>query len=254
MPKTKTATASNANSSVKLPKYLRLAKGLMWLDVYGDNPSGIRLYRNIETMAGRGNDVTEIAEVPKGDKKKKYGDKYPEYEVKTDIGTIKKPAIDKYKNQKTEEGTYGTIDTDEDNHKCWFCVDDINKDKLGNILVAYRNGILVEHDPKKDKLKVITEREAGRKNFRVQDGDVVFSGKNEHMYKLLMSSNFEKLKEFVSECGVSSKQNLMDLYQYEVKGFNKLNRSRIEVLDLIRDRLNSIGGGISPVRVNDLDD
>ena len=87
-----------------------------------------------------------------------------------------------------------------------------------------------------------------------KDGDVIFAGANKPMYNLLMTKTFEVIKEFVKGSGSSARQNLMDLYQYELKGFNKLNRPRAEVLDLLRDKIGSFGNGISAITVNDLDD
>ena len=45
----------------KLPRYLRLDKGAMWLDTDGDSASGVRLYAGNTRLVGRGK-VNEVFE------------------------------------------------------------------------------------------------------------------------------------------------------------------------------------------------
>jgi len=237
----------------KLPKYLRLVKGIMWMDIDGSDASGVRLYRNTEMMVGRGNDISRFEEVPLKDKK--YGDdRYPELKLAKRDGNSE-VVLDEYKNNNSSEGGYGSITVEKDSTsvKSWFCTDDIPKENLTKILTAFNNGILIKHDPKKE-LEVPEEKPKAR-DFQInKDGDVVFTGKNKAMYSLLMQKNFAQVKEFITDAGGSSRQNLMDMYQYELKGFNKLNRPRAEVLDLIRNKLGKFGGGISAITTNDIDD
>lgn len=238
----------------ELPKYLRLAKGIMWLDIDGENSSGVRLYRNTETLVGRGNDLIGVTNIPNEDNP--YYEKtdkkvYPMHNEDIKNGYDYDVALDKHDNKNSEEGEYGSVENDD--KTSWFCTDDIPSEKLGKILTAYQNNILVKHDPKivlKEYKPATPSKDFG---FN-KDGDIVFTGTNKSMYSLLMNKSFKDVMAFVEGCGLSAQQNLMDLYQYEVKGFNHLNRPRGDLLDLIRKKLNSFGPSISSVTVGDLDD
>jgi hypothetical protein len=200
----------------KLPKYLKLNQGLMWID----DISGIKLYRAGEQFIGRG--CKENSKVP----------------------------LDKNSNQSFTHMDYGYIELDSQEDKSYFCTDEVQPEKLTRILTAFQNNILVEYDPSKP-----STTEKGRKidkNFIVnKDGDYVFNGKNDDIYRKLNALDFEKLKEFIKSCGEKQRIDLVDMYHYEVRGYNPLNRSRFEVLNLIREKLNSFGPHMTPIRMNE---
>ena len=70
-------------------------------------------------------------------------------------------------------------------------------------------------------------------------------------YDRIQNVDVSKLTKFVRSCTKASANMLRDMYDYELKGYNNLSRARIEVLDLIRGKLNELGGGMSPITVND---
>ena len=73
------------------------------------------------------------------------------------------------------------------------------------------------------------------------------------MYKKLQNLEFDKLRSFVNGCPKteSAKNNLMDLFHYEQLGYNALSRPRLEVIDLIRNKLREFGPSMSAIRVNE---
>jgi len=210
-----------ADAKFKLPRYLKLAKGAMWIDIDGDNASGIRLYSSTKKLIGRGK-ITDAKPVPK----------------------------DEFDNK--NEKSFGMV---EDKEVSWyFDTTTIDNTKLGNVIRAYKNGILEKADI--NKPPAIHKQKELPRNFRQDNkGDTIFSGSNKEMYKKLMNLKFPELKEFVNKFPKSdtSKNNLMDLFDYEKRGFNKFSRPRLEVLDLIRDKLKEYGPGMSMIRKNDLD-
>lgn len=212
---------------IKLPKYLRLAKGMMWMDIDGPNSSGVRLHRAATKFVGRGfikDNENDIPEVPE----------------------------DHAKNQNSMQGQYGWVDAEDNSY---FCTTDIPKEKMGRILTAYQNGILVAFNPTKEETKVVGESAKQDRNFRIdKDGDIVFVGSNQAMYKKLSNSTFESIFKFIQSCDERSYANLMDLYEYELKGYNPLSRPRFEVLQAVRKKLNSFGPSMTAIRVNEDED
>jgi len=207
---------------LKIPKYLRLEKGTMWFD----DLSGIRLYRNEEIFIGRGIDPNN------------------------------KIPLDKNENNSSEQDTYGFVPRDPNEVKTtsYFCTAEIPQNKMERILTAMNHGILVEFNPN-DSIPTITPSEKQDKDFGYdEDGDVVFVGTNTQMYERLQQLNFKDLKEFIIGCNKSATDNLIDMYHYEIKGHNRLNRPRAEVLRLLRDKLNSFGPSMSPLRIDDIDE
>lgn len=217
----KTSTKQNKKSSnskaIKLPKYLRLAKGSMWFDIEGNNASGVRLFVPGKVFVGRGRLEDE-----------------------------KEPPKDMHNNENYRE--YGVVEKD----LTWYIdTTKIPKEKQSRILKAYKHKILVKADPKNPpKLKPIDYDKNLRYN---KDGDMVFSGRNKEMYRKLMNSDFKNLRDFVTNCPINanSRSNLLDLLDYEQRGYNKFSRPRGEVMDMIRDKLNEFSPGISSIRVND---
>jgi len=213
------------SEKVKLPKYLQLNRGAMWFDVDGPNASGIRLFSIQTAFIGRG-------------------------KIKSENGIDIIPPIpeDKFKNK--NEIDYGYVNKE---LTWYFDTTTIPPNKLENILNAFRNGILVKADPtiapKKTKIKEI------KKNFNINEqGDQLFNGKNKEMYKMLMSTQTKAMIEFIKNCEITPKNriNLIDLCDYEMKGFNPVSRPRLEILDLIRNKIKKFGNGITPLRKNEL--
>ncbi|MCK9429430.1 MAG: hypothetical protein M0R17_05460 [Candidatus Omnitrophica bacterium] len=211
----------------KLPKYLRLAKGSMWLDTEGEEASGVRLYSVKEVFVSR-------------DMKFEINDG----KVKVFATDVPK---DRYNNNNNVD--FGKVDSD----LPWYVdTTTIDPSKLSHILTAYKHGILIAADP---------DKKPGEAKEKVQDndfgyeknGDRIFVGKNKEMFKKLQNLTFNKLKEFVATSPLTeaSKRNLIDLYDYERKGYNALGRLRLEVVDLIRDKLKEYGSGMSDVRINE---
>jgi len=208
---------------IKIPKYLRLNKGVMWMDNDGDDSSGVVLYKTSEVFVGRG--CKDNSRIP----------------------------IDMNGNKDATDGSYGSIEFKTEVDKSYFCTDDIPKEKLSRILTAMQADILVPFSPDDP----IEEDLHGpmKKNFKVKrDGDVVFDGQNATAYKKLMNANFTELVDYVEKCDGAQVNHLIDMYHYENRGYNPLNRPRLEVLDLIRKRLSKFGPRMSPLRVNDIED
>ncbi len=225
--------------AIKLPKYLKLAKGMMWLDIDGKNASGVKLFVFDEQFVGRGHNTD------------REWDKYE----KDGYLTQKPVAEDRNSNLNSEQGQFGFVEIQED--RSYFCTTDVPNEKLGHILTAYQNGILVKYDPKKTK-KEEAEREEPvifprqNKDFSYRhDGDIVFQGQNKEIFNKLQTLNFTKLCKFIDDCTPRSRVHLQDMLSYEQKGYNPLSRPRDEVLKYIRTKLNTFGGGISPIRVGE---
>jgi hypothetical protein len=208
----------------------------------------------MEEFVGRGNDVVKYRELginpkTKKDMRKHKSDTYPEADVEIDKSRKYPPKKDKYNNEESSHGEYGSVEIED---RSWFCTDDVVPEKLGKILTAFQNGILVKHDPKKEYGQIAINKQ--KKNFAIQpDGDIVFTGTNEFIYNMLNNHGMKKIREYVMNAGRSARQNLMDLYQYELKGYNSIARPRAELLDVIRLKLREIGPGLSAVTKNDLD-
>jgi hypothetical protein len=65
--------------------------------------------------------------------------------------------------------------------------------------------------------------------------------------------SFTELRDFVQSCpkNDTSKNNLIDLFHYEQKGYNRLARPRLEVIDLLRAKLKEFGPSMSAIRINE---
>lgn len=223
---------SKTEKEFKLPRYLKLNKGAMFFDDDPDdkNASGIRIFALNKKLVGR--TVQQTGRFNKdGTPILKYG-----------------PLVeDAYKNNDLQQ--YGYVDEP----LPWYIdISTISQDKLSRIIKAFQNNILVAADPEKE-----LEEEPEFKNpsnFVVDKrGDRTFVGKNQEMYRKLQNLSFKDLREFVSSCPINNhaKENLIDLYHYEQRGYNPLSRPRLEVLDLIKNKLNEYGPGISAIRINE---
>jgi len=226
--------------TIKLPKYLKLAKGLMWFDIDGENASGVQLIATDEQFVGRG-----------------YNTDSEWNKYKQDGYMSVKPVVnDLNDNKNSEDGQYGYVKLQKD--RSYFCTTNIPNTKLGHILTAYQNGILVKYDPKK-ATKIRSEDEKDREIFPTQqkdfayrhDGDIVFEGNNKEIFSKLQTLSYEKLCKFIDDCTPRSREHLQDMLEYEQKGYNPLSRPRDEVLRYIRKKLNSFGSGISSIRVDE---
>jgi hypothetical protein len=224
----------NNKSEFKLPRYLRLEKGSMWFDDQGEDSSNVRLYAFNKVLIGRETKLKTT--IDDNGKEKK-------------IAVVSDIPQDEYKNSNIVD--YGKNDAD----LPWYVdTSKIPSEKLSRILLAYKFGILVEADPKNPPKPTKQEIDGSDFGFR-KNGDRIFVGKNKEMYTKLQNYPFDELRKFVNNAPytLSAKMNLMDLFDYERKGHNPLNRPRQEVLDLIRTKLNQYGNGISPLRVNEED-
>jgi len=220
---------------IKLPKYLKLAKGTMWMDIEGDKSSGIRLYNVDKQFLGRGYITNQ---------------EHENY-LKEGIVANKPVPKDLNDNKDSTDGSYGYAKLKDD--KSWFCVNDVPPERRSNIINAYNAGVLESYNPNKKIKEVVTTKQ--NRTFKVnRDGDLVFDGGNQEMYKKLNKLSVAKLIEFINSCTEKSKTNLMDLLQYESKSLNPLSRPRGKVLKALRNKLDSLSPGISPVSVNDFDD
>lgn len=212
----KTDKTDNTSTEVAIiPKYLRLAKGAMWLD----DISGISLYAINHEFVGRGT-----------------------------IENHKDRAVDKYNNQNQMD--YGFKDSD----LPWYIdTTSISSDKLSRIIHAHKLGILIECDPSVPLINKSEENQ--KKNLKYKNGDIVFSGKNSMIYQKLQNLTFDKIKDFIINSPLTSeaRSNLMDMLDYEQRGFNPISRPRLEVLDLLKKKLNDYGPGMSAIRTNDED-
>lgn len=197
----------------KLPKYLKLAKGAMFLD----EESGVKIYSI----------------------KKQFVDR--------DLKDYQKLAKDEFNNKSLVD--YGKVSINLD---WYFDTTKIDSSKLSRIITAYNYGILIKADPEdppkdQEELKVINDF-----GFK-ENGDRIFIGKNKEVYSKLQNNNFETLRRFINDSPstFSARNNLMDMLDYETKGYNPLNRPRFEVLELLKKKLQEYGPGISSIRVND---
>jgi hypothetical protein len=219
-------------SSFKLPKYLRLGKGAMWFDTDGPDSSGIKLYSFNEVFIGRGK--LRLEKDPK---------------TGQDIYLKDQPEIprDKFDNQNPI--VYGYIEKE----LPWYVeTTTIPTEKLSRVITAYKTGVLVETNPKNPPKP---ERPEPRKDFKVDNkGERVFVGKNKEMYRKLMNLKSTEIQKFIVDCPKSPKtrDNLLDLLDYEKRGFNNLSRPRAEILDLIKTRLTEFGPTMSAIRKNDI--
>ena len=232
-------TSNKTVTDLKLPKYLKLNKGTMWFDTLGANCSNIRLYNTTTQFVGRGF----------------ISDAEHETFMETGFSEPKEVARDSNNNESSEAGAYGKIDIDD---KSFFETAKVDKSKLGNIITAYKNGILIEFDP----TKVVVQKERKtKKNFSFKkgsnngtDGDIIFTGKNKQMYDKLNNAKHEDLMSFIKSAPMAARTNLMDLYDYELSGYNRLNRARDTVLDAIKAKLNTFGPGMSSITVEEFDE
>lgn len=233
MPKT-TTERKKKETSFKLPKYLRLAKGSMWFDTEGDNASNVRLYAVKSALVSRPFKMITIID---NDGKEV---KVPEA---TDVPN------DSNKNQDTLD--FGKVSKDLD----WYVdTSKIPQKKLSRVLLAYKHGILVEADPKSPP--EATDQSLKRDFSVNKRGERIFIGKNKEMYRKLQNLNFKELQNFVRNCPKTrtARENLQDLYEYEIAGHNPLARPRHEVLELIKNKLREYGPGISAIRINEDED
>ncbi len=220
--------AAAKEKAFKLPRYLRLNRGSMWFDTDGENASGIKLYAVDTVFVGRGHRALldenkqpqSMPEVPK----------------------------DKFGNQNFID--YGFVDA---KNLPWYVdTKDIPTEKLSRVILAYKHAILVEADPNNPPKKPNSEEQT--KDFSYNNkGERVFVGKNKEMFKRLHNLKFDELRQFVLSFpkNETSKNNLIDLYHYEQKGYNRLARPRLEVLDMIRAKLKEYGPTMSAIRINE---
>ena len=231
-------TSNKTVNDLKLPKYLKLNKGTMWFDTLGANCSKIRLYNTTTQFVGRGF----------------ISDEEHETFMETGYTENKEVAKDDNNNESTEHGGYGRKKIED---KSFFETSKVDKTKLANIITAYKNGILIAYDP--DKVEEVVERKV-KKNFSFKkgstngtDGDIIFTGKNKQMYDKLNNSKHDDLINFIKSAPLSARTNLMDLYDYELSGYNRLNRPRATVLDELKAKLNTLGPGMSSITVEEDD-
>jgi hypothetical protein len=215
----------------KLPKYLKLAKGTMFLDIEGADASGVRLYASKEIFVGREIEFTETRNAE-------------------GFLIVKNTPLAKDKHNNKNINDFGKVD----NTLPWYVdTSKIDSTKLSRLITAYKYGILTEADPNVPP-DFVPKVEPQKREFEINDkGERIFSGKNKDMFVRLQNMNFKDLREFVTTFPdtAKSKENLMDLYAYELRGYNPLNRPRLEVLDLIKKKLKKYGPGISAIRINE---
>tara|TARA_Y100000310_G_scaffold339988_1_gene434373 strand:+ start:77 stop:772 length:696 start_codon:yes stop_codon:yes gene_type:complete len=226
--------------NLKIPKYLKLNKGMMWMDTEGKNPSGVRLFATDEHFIGRGYHTDdEFA-----------ASKEKDEPVPTPTKPVPKEYVSETPNDERITAYSGQYGYQVGSDKSWFDTSEIPKDKMVNIITAFNNNVLVEFDPEKEKKpKQIPDRQ---KNFAHNDkGDLIFVGQNKNAYQRLQHNDSNNILKFIRGCTKTSSNTLRDMYDYELKGYNNLSRGRHEVLDAIRKKLNEIGGGMSPITVND---
>jgi len=233
------ARTSNKNANdIKLPKYLKLNKGTMWFDTLGANCSNIRLSNTTTKFVGRGF----------------VSDQEHEEFMATGQSMQHEIARDENNNDSSEHGQYGKVQIDDNS---FFETATVEKSKLANIMTAYKNGILVAYDPENPPVQV--ERVI-KKNFSFKknsgngtDGDIIFTGTNKHMYDKLNNAKHDDLMQFIENAPMSARNNLMDLYDYELSGYNRINRPRDTVLDALKSKLNAFGPGMSSITVEEFD-
>ena len=220
--------AGAKEKSFKLPRYLRLNRGSMWLDIDGESASGVKLFSVNTVFIGRGH-------VPLKDENGQPNNM---------------PPVPKDKFNNNNMVNYGFVDAKD---LPWFVdTKEIPTEKLSRLILAYKHGILIEADPNNPPKKPEVEEQSKEFGYN-NKGERVFVGQNKEMYKKLQGLGFEDLRKFVQSCpkNDTAKNNLIDMYHYEQKGFNRLARPRLEVLDLIRDKLKEYGPTISAIRVNE---
>lgn len=223
MPKT---TVKQKDKEFTLPKYLMLAKGAMWLDTQGEESSGVKLYACSTKFIGRGKPP---------EKEKAEGERVP---------------VDKFGNKNFVE--YGFVDVPKDELSWYIDTTQVPLEKQSRLILAYKHKILVEADPKKPPVFVDIKKQA--KDFEIgKKGERVFVGKNKEIFRKLQNLTMSKLREFVKSCPKTEagKNNLIDMYHYEVRGYNNVARPRLEVLDLIRAKLKEFGPTMSAIRINE---
>jgi len=226
--------SSTKTNDITLPKFLKLAKGTMWFDNMGENCSNISLFNTTTKFVGRG----YISD-----------DEWNTFESNGYLDSKEIPD-DKNKNTSTQHGDYGYVDVDDD--KSYFCTEDIPKIKLANIITAYNTGILIEFDPEKPAVDTVDKKLKKDFTFK-KDGDMIFNGKNKQMYDKLNNTKHDDLIKFISDAPINARVNLMDLFDYELKGYNRLSRPRDTVLAALRTKLNSLGPTMSPITVEDFE-
>jgi hypothetical protein len=206
-----------SKKKLTLPRYMRLAKGGMWRDTEDEYSCGKTIYAFNRVMIGRDPKTLDLD-----------------------------PPKDKFNNENSV--TYGFIDQE----LPWYIdLSEIPREKLGRIIIAYNAGILVRADPKNPPQETKLEIRNDWKTKK--DGAVVFNGSNKEMFKKLQNLNFDQLSKFVQECPKNEygRENLLDLFDYEKRGFNSVSRPRLEVLDLLRGKIREYGPGISSIRKNE---
>lgn len=230
MGKTSAKAGIVTNNVFKLPHYLMLAKGAMWLDINGENASGVKLYAGTTKFVGRG-------KVNEDEKLRPVGDQ---------------PNIPKDKHNNNNFLEYGFIELPMEEVPWYVDTTTIPPEKQSRLILAYKHKILVEADPKKPPKLVDAKKQA--KSFEHnKQGELVFVGKNKEIFKKLQNLDFKDLRAFINSCPKTDagKNNLIDMYHYETRGYNKLSRARLEVLDLIRNRLKEFGPTMSAIRINE---
>lgn len=234
MAKSSNSQNNTKSNEFKLPKYLKLAKGAMWLDIDGENCSGVKLYSGSVKLVGRGKVDEELVE---GKLKAK----------------LEQPDIPKDKYNNNDFIDFGYIEEEISDTPWYVDTSKIPSEKQSRLILAYKYKILVEADPKNPPKEIVENRKTTKDFATNKDGDLVFVGKNKEIYKKLQILNFNDLRSFIHTCPKTkaARQNLIDMYHYEIKGYNKIARPRGEVLDLIRDKLNEFGPTISSIRVNE---
>lgn len=232
MNKSKVVKEEKREKEFKLPRYLRLDKGSMFFDEGDELSSGVRIFAVKKIFIGR---KTEL---------EKYLDEKGEEKLRAKITEIPK---DEFDNKNISD--YGKVDS---TLPWYFDTTKIPTEKLSRIVTAFKYGILVEADPEnppEEKKPKEPLKDFGYK----ENGDRIFTGKNKDVYAKLQNMNFAKIREFVNSAPLTetSRNNLMDMYAYEVRGYNPLNRARQEVLDLLKKKLKEFGPGISSIRLNE---
>lgn len=232
MNKSKEVKEEKKEKAFKLPKYLRLDKGAFFFDEGTPDSSGVRISTVTKVFVGR---ETKLEPYTDKDGKTKY--KVVPSEVQKD----------EHNNNNLTD--YGKVESD---LPWYFDTTKIPSDKLSRILTAYKYGILVEADP--NNPPVPPEEKKAEKDFGFEkNGDRVFTGKNKEMFRRLQNLNFAKLRDFVTSAPLTqaSRDNLIDLFSYEQRGYNPLGRPRFEVMELIKKKLSEFGPSMSSIRVNE---
>lgn len=215
----------------KLPKYLRLDKGVFFFDEGTPDSSGVRISAARKIFVGRET-------------------KLEQYEERGEIKYKVRPSdIPKDENDNKNLTDYGKVDS---NLPWYFDTTKIDPSKLSRILTAYKYGILVEADPDNPPQEIKKEEPKNDFGYK-ENGDRVFTGKNSEMFAKLQNLTFPKLRDFITSSPLTnrSRDNLIDMHSYEVRGYNPLNRPRFEVLELLKKKLKEFGPSMSSIRVNE---